>query len=222
MSIDTLNDDEKERLASDDYTTCEQLIALSFDVNPDVRRLTAIHKDIPTDVLWRLANDPNEDVRAAVASNSRTPPACLDDLSNNHSKYVRAMVANNEKCPIDILLSLSEDQNPGVRDMAVQHENLPFLRLIEIALHDPIPQVRISAQACANDSGVTDESIRNAISTGLSLSARVGNGHQGEVLGNRLLSEGMLALYQRIQSLELQAKLPHPTQHLSTTKRFRM
>lgn len=109
--------------------------------NVHTRRLRAMDRSTPPEVLAQLANDEDKEVRGWVANNPNTSAEVLAHLASDDSWQVRAWVAGNSNIPVKILTQLANDADEGVRFAVAQNPNTPAEVIAQLA-NDADEEVR--------------------------------------------------------------------------------
>lgn len=110
----------------------------------DIRRLVAMNKSTPADLLAELAKDNDERVIVNVADNPNTPPETLAGLAKSNDRDVLMRVAHNPSSPAEVLAMLGSNDSDAIRTLAAANPNTPVDTLITL-LEDKNYYVRLQA-----------------------------------------------------------------------------
>jgi hypothetical protein len=117
--IGILEADQRNRTAAVRQLNVSSAIWLQIlTQRPDLCRVLALNKNLPADVLEKLAQSDDWRVRLDVAMKRAAPPQVLEALASDPDEAVRAAVAHNRKTPIHLLRNLSSDRETLVQDAA--------------------------------------------------------------------------------------------------------
>ncbi|MFD8599053.1 hypothetical protein ACFV1L_29025 [Kitasatospora sp. NPDC059646] len=151
--------------------TPAELDALAGSANRELRRLTALRRDLPDPVRDRLADDPDPRVAAAIAPHPGLDERQLRAMRQRHGRTVGAGIAANPDAPTALLAELVHGEHnvatlralathpaadgptltaclrdPRARRRAAVHPALPLARLRSL-LADPDPSTAQGAAA---------------------------------------------------------------------------
>jgi len=116
-----------------------------------VRLAIARKKNLPLDLLDKLAGDPDVSVRGAIAYRQDLPEQIKAKLVEDPAASVRRLLAHryvslsSEVFPASLVIRLARDPDAGVRQLIVQRSDLPPDLFAELA-RDPVSIVRNTAR----------------------------------------------------------------------------
>lgn len=87
---------------------------------PDMHFWVAQNKQVPTEILRRLAESPDPHVREMVARKGKLPPDLFPVLARDPDASVRAAIAVNRKTPVAVRRGLLDDPEAFVREAAAE------------------------------------------------------------------------------------------------------
>jgi hypothetical protein len=143
-------------LAKNPHTPVHILEQLIGDEDDEIRKTTAYHYNISSDVkqqfeqqlaavenprtsannLRELATSRWMYIRLGVAGHINTPEDALEILSRDEDSLIRTAIALNINTPASALQYLSTDEDPWIRKALACHLNTPVDLLIELAKDD--------------------------------------------------------------------------------------
>jgi len=145
-----------------------------------VMRLVAMHNNVSTETLARLAKSPDEYVRSTVAGNEKTPVAIIRQFFDKGGYLMEWGVAANNNAPADILMELSRSENEYTRSAIARNSNTPVAVLAYLA-NDPVWNVRgnvalnhhASVETLENLSGDTNNDVRRYVAMNPQASVKI-------------------------------------------------
>lgn len=96
------------------------LAQLARDENQEVRQCVASNPYTTAAILESMADDYFEDVRLALARNPGVPDQLLNQMSQDKSTYIRLAVVQNPRTPLKLMNRLASDRAKVVADGVVQ------------------------------------------------------------------------------------------------------
>ena len=175
-----LSDDPAEyhRAAHDDAPAAVWDEVIS--THPDMKPWVVHNKNVPLELLRRLAGDPEVAVRCAVASKRKLDRELFVQLGGDAQPEVRHRIACNAKAPAEVLQALAEDACELVAEAARQRLPEALCRwLVGVSMYGP----RAEAEAaCSIGLAHADLSVRQVALTAVGHTARV----------NRAISDDLL------------------------------
>ncbi|MNY30171.1 hypothetical protein D3C86_1642620 [compost metagenome] len=146
-----------------------------------------------------------------MAHNPKTPPDLLASLASNDQfkpqvrTFIEQALLDNPGAPQELLRTLRSQYlrgNAKYRSALASTQHTPLPMLIRLASKDSTTKVRQDAKSTLQR--MPDHIIETQLSSGaFSLNHTIGRGTNKLTLGDCLLGMEMLALYQRIQGMEL-------------------
>ena len=107
-----------------------------------IRHTVALHKEVPTDLLWTMVEQgASRTIRAAVARSANVDHRVCMRAVGDSDAWVRRCLAGNEAATAESLAVLVGDDDDGVRAKLAANPNTPH-DLLRQLVGDPDPKVR--------------------------------------------------------------------------------
>lgn len=136
----------RERLALHKDLPVEILLRLARDQRMEVRRAASQHPSLPEEALLALADDKSQKVRFALVENPRTPLALRLRLLRSGDRRARKYLARKLDTPPALLAQLAQDFVTDIRLAAARNTQTPAESLAALA-SDPSKPVRAAVAA---------------------------------------------------------------------------
>ena len=141
ITLGTLTDDKRSKLARDPTTASEVLVALTNDEEWEVRYYLAFNPATPIEVMIELAGDDDDQISWIASSNPALPPDTLIALAGHENVGTRLTVARNRSAPPKALAMLACDEEKHVRRGVASNPTTPPT-VLETLARDTEEEVR--------------------------------------------------------------------------------